>query len=61
MFGTLVVEEEGGEKYRKQRGKGLPIGLIASASAPFLGEIAKPYLNLFFMVEDVADVTKNCT
>ena len=28
--------------YRKQRGKGLPQGLIASAAAPFIGEIAKP-------------------
>ena len=36
----------GRKRYRKrtkrgQRGKGLPIGLIASVAAPFLGEIAK--------------------
>ena len=31
----------GKKKKRKQKGKGLPIGLIASAAAPFLGEIAK--------------------
>ena len=35
------------KRYRKrtkrgQRGKGLSIGLIASAAPPFLGEIAKP-------------------
>ena len=33
---------DGKKKKRKQKGKGLPIGLIASAAAPFLGEIAKP-------------------
>ena len=37
----------GRKRYRKrtkrgQRGKGLSIGLIASAAALFLGEIAKP-------------------
>ena len=31
----------GKKKKRKQKGKGLPIGLIASAAAPLLGEIAK--------------------
>ena len=34
--------------YRKQRGKGFPIGLIASAAAPFLGEVAKPLLKKRF-------------
>ena len=43
----------GRKRYRKrtkrgQRGKGLPIGLIASAAAPFLGEIAKPIFKKFF-------------
>ena len=37
----------GRKRYRKrskkgQRGRGFLIGLIASAAAPFLGEIAKP-------------------
>ena len=27
---------------KKQKGKGFPFGLIASAAAPLLGEIAKP-------------------
>ena len=34
--------------YRKQRGRGFPIGLLASATAPFLGEIAKPILKKVF-------------
>ena len=41
----------GGKKRRyikKQRSKGIPFGLIASATAPFLGEVAKPLLNKFF-------------
>ena len=29
---------------KKQRGKGIPFGYIASAAAPFLGEVAKPLL-----------------
>ena len=35
----------GGKKRKrkqKQKGKGFPFGLVASAAAPFLGEIAKP-------------------
>ena len=35
-------------RYRKQRGTGIPFGLIASAGAPFLGEVAKPLLKIFF-------------
>ena len=43
----------GRRRYRKrtkrgQRGKGLPIGLITSAAAPFLGKIAKPIFKKFF-------------
>ena len=34
---------------RGQRGRGLPIGLIASAAAPFLGEIAKPIFKKIFI------------
>ena len=34
--------------YKKQRRKGLPLGLIASAAAPFLGEIAKTLFEIFF-------------
>ena len=33
---------------RGQRGRGLPVGLIASAAAPFLGEIAKPMFKKIF-------------
>ena len=43
----------GGKKRRrrrrkKQKGKGFPFGLIASAAAPLLGEIAKPIFKKFF-------------
>ena len=36
----------GKRKYRKrrQRGKGFPIGNLASAAAPILGEVPKPIL-----------------
>ena len=33
---------------KRQRGKGFPIGLIASAAAPFLGEIVKPIFKKIF-------------
>ena len=33
---------------KKQRGKGIPFGLIASAAAPILGEVAKPLLKEIF-------------
>ena len=42
MFGIL-----GGGKRRyikRQKGKGIPFGFIASAAAPILGEVAKPLL-----------------
>ena len=40
----------GGKKKRKQKqkGKGFPFGLVASAAAPLLGEIAKPILKKIF-------------
>ena len=40
----------GGKKKRKQKqkGKGFPFGLVASAAAPLLGEIAKPTLKKNF-------------
>ena len=42
-------KKRGRKKYRKQRGsRGFPIGLLASAAAPFLGEIAKPILKKVF-------------
>ena len=34
--------------YRKQRGRGFPIGRLASAAAPLLGEIAKPIFKKVF-------------
>ena len=37
-----------GGKKEKQRGKGFPIDLLASAAAPFLGEIAKPIFKTIF-------------
>ena len=46
---------------KKQRGRGIPFGLIASAAASFLGEVAKPLLKKILMVgvgED-DDETKN--
>ena len=42
MFGILGAKKR---RYSKrQRGRGIPFGLIASAAAPFLGEVAKPLL-----------------
>ena len=42
----------GGGEYRRakktQRGKDIPIGLLASIGAPILGEIAKPILGKIF-------------
>ena len=35
-------------RYRKQRGKEFPIGLLASAAAPILGEVAKSILKKKF-------------
>ena len=39
-------------KYRKrqQRGKGFPIGLLASATTPILAEVTKPILKKIFGV-----------
>ena len=34
--------------YRIQSDKGFPIGLLASAAAPFLGQIAKPIFKKVF-------------
>ena len=56
----------GGKKRRyikKQKGKGIPFGLNASAATPFLGEVAKPLLKKFLVVgvgED-EDERKNST
>ena len=38
------IEEKLKKKKKRQRGKRFPIGLLASAAAPYLGEIAKPIL-----------------
>ena len=47
-------------KYRKkkQRGKGFPIGLLASAAAPIPGEVAKPILKFFLVVQKEEDGRK---
>ena len=37
-----------GGKKRKQKGAGLPIGLLAMIGAPILGELAKPILGKNF-------------
>ena len=44
MSGILVKKKKNKNKKKRQRGKGFPIGLLASAAAPYLGEIAKPIL-----------------
>ena len=36
----MVKKEK--ENKKKKKWKGFPFGLVASAAAPFLGEIAKP-------------------
>ena len=33
---------------KRQRGKGFPLGLLASIGAPILGEVAKPILGKIF-------------
>ena len=38
----------GKKRYRKQIGKEFPIGLLASAAVPLLGEVAKPILKKTF-------------
>ena len=50
---------KGGNIYRKQRGKGFPIGLLASAAAPLLGEVTKRILAV--ENEEGEDETKNST
>ena len=40
---------------KKQRGKGIPFGLIASAAAPILGEVVKPLLKKILVVGVGAD------
>ena len=37
-----------GGKKRKQKGGAIPFGLIASLTAPVLGEVAKPILGKMF-------------
>ena len=37
-----------GGKKRKQKGAGIPIGLLASIGAPILGQIAKPVFGKIF-------------
>ena len=36
------------KKSKRQRGKGLPFGLLASIEAPILGEIEKPIFGKIF-------------
>ena len=45
MFGILGIKTK---RHWKQRGKGFQIGLLASGTAPILGEVAKPLLKKFF-------------
>ena len=41
MFGIL-------RKKKKEKGAGIPVGLLASIGAPILGEIAKPIFGKIF-------------
>ena len=41
-------KKKGRKKYRKQTGRGFPIGLLASAAAPFLGQIAQSIFKKVF-------------
>ena len=41
-------KRRGRKIYKKQRGKGLSLGLIASAAVPFIGKIAKPLFKKIF-------------
>ena len=45
----MEVEKDRKRTNRGQRGRGLPIGLTASAAAPFLGKIAKPIFKIIFV------------
>ena len=38
----------GRKKKKRQKGKGIPFGLIASLVAPVLGEVAKPIFKKIF-------------
>ena len=40
--GVWYIGGKKGKRKQKQKGKGFPFGLVASAAAPLLGEIAKP-------------------
>ena len=46
--GVWYIRQKRKYRKRKQRGKGFPIGLLASAVTPILGEAAKPILKIFF-------------
>ena len=46
--GVWYIGGETGRYIKRQRGKGIPFRLIASAATPFLGEVAKPILKTFF-------------
>ena len=50
MFGILVG------KKRKQTGRAIPLGLLASIRAPILGELAKQILGKFLVVDVNVDV-----
>ena len=41
-------KKEKKRKLKKQTGKGIPFGLIASLAAPVLGEVAKPIFHKIF-------------
>ena len=43
-----IAEERKYRKRRQQQGKDFPTGLLASAAAPILGEVAKPLLKQIF-------------
>ena len=43
-----MVGKEGDQKSTENKGRDFPLGLLASAVAPFLSEIAKPILKKVF-------------
>ena len=46
----MVYWEKKRRYIKNKRGKEIPFGLIASAAAPTLGEVAKPLLKNFLVV-----------
>ena len=62
MFGTWEVREDWKKEQKEDKKEGIiPIGFIASAAAPFVGEIAKPLLKKNFGERRSTTPTYNAT